>query len=125
MCCPEYPTGPQAPDITCGQVEIGLSNGDTLPAFRCEPSTLSAPAVLIVHDADGPRRFTSHLRDEWRAPRLSRSCPIERENLATVTFCGFPDGRLQGADLDPLQLANRMQGPLVGFFGAQDKAVRG
>jgi carboxymethylenebutenolidase len=47
----------------------------------------------------------------------------ERMDLATATFYGFPTGRLQGADADPLGLVDRIRGPLVGFFGERDEGV--
>jgi carboxymethylenebutenolidase len=47
----------------------------------------------------------------------------ERADLATVSFYGFPAGRLQGEAANPLALAGRMQGPLRGFFGGRDEAV--
>jgi carboxymethylenebutenolidase len=48
----------------------------------------------------------------------------ERRDLAIATFYGFPKGHLRGARWQsPLGLAERMQGPIIGFFGARDEVV--
>jgi carboxymethylenebutenolidase len=47
----------------------------------------------------------------------------ERRDIATATFYGFPSGHLRGAATAPLALADRIQGPIIGFFGAQDEVV--
>jgi carboxymethylenebutenolidase len=47
----------------------------------------------------------------------------KRRDLATATFYGFPSGRLRGSATDPLGLADQIQGPMIGFFGARDEVV--
>jgi len=168
------------------EVSISLANGEFLPALECQPSFVPAPAVLIVHDADGPTPFYHLLADRVAAagfvallpdlyfrvdPNVTRDpraaaqldyqqtvdalcaavdwlrvqpevagqrlgtvgfslggtlvldLSAERMDLATATFYGFPRGRLRGADTDPLQLVDRILGPLVGFFGERDEVV--
>ena len=47
----------------------------------------------------------------------------ERTHLATAAFYAFPAGHLRGADATPLGLSDRIAGPVLGFFGAQDETV--
>mgnify|MGYP001791829826 CR=1 FL=1 len=53
----------------------------------------------------------------------------ERDDLASVCFYGFPAGAAAalGATADdppaPLTLVDRMQGPILGFWGEQDAGV--
>jgi carboxymethylenebutenolidase len=47
----------------------------------------------------------------------------ERDDLATVSFYGFPNGRLSGVATTPLALVDRMRGPIRGFFGGRDVVV--
>jgi carboxymethylenebutenolidase len=172
--------------INSSSVAIRLSDGASLPALECQPVLLPAPALLILHDADGPTPFYASLarraaaagfvallpdlyfrvdprvaRDpmaaaqldygqtmealgasvDWLRTRAEVAHPrlgtvgfslggtlvldlaAERADLATATFYGFPSGRLRGADTTPMQLVDRIRGPLIGFFGEQDEVV--
>jgi carboxymethylenebutenolidase len=182
MCHPEYLEA----CISANQVAIPLSDGSVLPALACQPRLVPAPAVLIVHDADGRTPFYESLarrvaaagfvallpdlyfrldpsvkrdpraaaqldyqetmdalcaavdwlraRREVAHPRLGTvgfslggtlvlDLAALRADLATATFYGFPLGHLRGADTTPMQLLDRIRGPLVGFFGEKDEVV--
>jgi carboxymethylenebutenolidase len=182
MCHPEYSEA----CVSSSDIAIPLPDGNVMPALECQPTLVPAPAVLIVHDADGRSSFYESLarrvaaagfvallpdlyfrvdpsvkRDPIAAAQLDYQQTIdalcaavdwlrsrrevvhprlgtvgfslggtlvldlaaERADLATATFYGFPLGRLRGADTSPLKLVDRIQGPLVGFFGERDEVV--
>ena len=57
MCHPEY----RAACISSSAVVIPLPDGQSLPALECQPALVPAPAVLMLHDADGPTPFYASL----------------------------------------------------------------
>src|SRR6516164_4397176 len=57
MCHPEL----SEEGISSTSVVIPLSDGQSLPALECQPILVPAPAVLLVHDADGPTPFYKSL----------------------------------------------------------------
>jgi carboxymethylenebutenolidase len=182
MCHPEYTDV----GVSSSTVSILFPDGNSMTALECQPALVPAPAVLILHDADGPTPFYASLarrvaaagfvallpdlyfrvdpsipRDPRAAAQLDYQQTIDalcasvdwlraqrevaqlhlgtvgfslggtlvldlaakRSGLATATFYGFPLGRLHGSDSSPMLLVNRIHGPLIGFFGAQDEVV--
>ena len=57
MCHPEYSEA----CFSSTSVGIPLPDGHVLPALECQPTLVPAPAVLILHDADGPTPFYASL----------------------------------------------------------------
>src|SRR5205807_1930822 len=116
MCHPEVPPGQPEPSVSTREVSIE-TGAEQMPALRADPDGGSGAPVLVVSDIFGRSPFYENL-----AGRLAKA-----GFTALLPEFFFRQGplaeRTREAAPAPLEVADRITGPIIGFWGDQDEGV--
>src|SRR2546422_995483 len=119
MCHPEVPEGTTPPNVRTAELTIAVGGG-AMPTLVAFPERARAPAVLVINDVFGRSPFYEHT-----ARRLAQAGFV----AATPEFF-FREGPLPEptpdaamARAEPIDLAAKMKGPILGHWGDQGAGV--